>query len=333
MRVAVTGCAGFIGSHVAYAASASGWEVVCIDNMSRSGWYPRLLLRYAGLRVAEVDVRDSSALTRLLEGVDVVVHAAALVSVWESMERPSLYASNNVAGTAAVLEAVRDAGVEALVYTSSAAVYGEPAQLPVGEEHPVRPISPYGLFKACEEELIRIMSSHYGYRYAVLRLFNVYGPGQNPGYAGVVEKFAEAFTRGGVVTIYGDGGQTRDFVHVYDVARAVLLAARALLDGLVDGCTVNIASGRGVSVRTLYGVFSELTGRSPPVVYAAPRPGDIYRSVASLERARRLLGYTPRIGLREGLRTVILYHENPVLLLTRYPPRSSPCRLGPSSVL
>jgi len=318
-RVAVTGCAGFIGSHVAAALRLSGASIVCIDNLSRAGWYPLLLLRYHGIRVEAVDVRDYDAVVRLLDGVDAVVHTAAYISVPESVQKPSLYASNNVNATASLLEAVRDSGVEALVYTSSAAVYGEPSRIPITEDHPVRPVNPYGLFKACEEQLIRMLSAGYGYRYMILRLFNVYGPGQSRGYAGVVERFAEAFTSGEPVTIYGDGTQTRDFIHVYDVSAAVIASLKALLGGTAGNETLNIASGRETSIKTLYRVFEELTARQPPVIHAPPRPGDVARSVASVEKAWRVIGFRSSMGLREGLSTVLAYHTDPIGLLIRSP--------------
>ena len=284
VRVVVTGGAGFVGSHVAVWLAERGFKVVAVDSLERASAVRRL--EEAGVPLVVGDVRFVD-----LPPADAVVHAAAYISVEESWERPYDYMWNNAAATARVAKQCAERGAR-LVYISSAAVYGEPVRLPISEDHPTRPLSPYGLSKLAGERVVEMLTPGA----AVLRLFNVYGPGQTGPYASVITKFLERARRGLPPVIYGDGGQTRDFVHVSDVARFV----EVVLDRGASG-VFNVGSGRAASIRELAGFVMSLAGLDGGPVYAPPRPGDIKHSVADITKARGL-GWEPRVGIEEGLR-------------------------------
>ena len=284
MRVVVTGGAGFIGSHVAAYLAERGFRVVAVDNLERTSAVRRL--EEAGVPLVVGDVRHVD-----LPLADAVVHAAAYINVEESWERPYDYMWNNAAATARVAKQCAETGVR-LVYISSAAVYGEPQRLPIDEGHPTRPLSPYGLSKLAGEQITQMLAP----RAAILRLFNVYGPGQTGPYAGVVSKFIERAKRGLPPVIYGDGTQTRDFIHVADVAQFVEI----VLDRGAAG-VFNVGTGRAVSIRELAAIVMRLAGLNGEPHYAPPRPGDIKHSAADVTKARAL-GWEPRVPLEEGLR-------------------------------
>ncbi len=296
MRVLVTGGAGFIGSHLVRRLLREGYEVVVLDNFC-TGRLENLEGVLESVEVVEGDLRDAGAVEGALKGVDAVAHLAALVDVAESVEKPHLYLDVNVYGTLNLLRAARR--VEVLVFASSAAVYGDPVRLPIDEEHPISPISPYGATKAAGEALVSAYARLHGFRPVILRLFNVYGPKQSRAYAGVVTEFMRRIARGEPPVIYGDGTQTRDFVYVDD---AVEYFVRALRDDGIRG-VYNVGSGRPVSVLSLAETAARVMGR-PDLrpVFAPPRPGDIKHSVARVDRAVRDFRYEPRVTLEEGLR-------------------------------
>uniref|UniRef100_A0A7J3X6K3 NAD-dependent epimerase/dehydratase family protein n=1 Tax=Thermofilum pendens TaxID=2269 RepID=A0A7J3X6K3_THEPE len=296
MRVLVTGGAGFIGGHVALSLAERGYEVAVLDNLERPS--PLLLarLREAGLPVLVGDVRSFYG----CRGYDVVVHAAAYIDVAESVEKPVEYLENNAVATARVAKACAESGA-LVIYMSSAAVYGEPESLPLREDHPTRPISPYGLSKLVGEQVLQVFARTYGLRYVVLRLFNVYGPGQSSAYAGVVSKFAERAARGLPPIIYGDGLQTRDFVHVRDVARAVHLC----MEQGASNEVFNIATGRPTTILELAKLVCRLAGVEAELIFEKPRPGDIRHSYADISKASSLLGYKPTVSLEEGLKELL----------------------------
>uniref|UniRef100_A0A7C3SPJ7 NAD-dependent epimerase/dehydratase family protein n=1 Tax=Thermofilum pendens TaxID=2269 RepID=A0A7C3SPJ7_THEPE len=301
MRVLVTGGAGFIGGHVALSLAERGYEVVVLDNLERSS--PLLLtrLREAGLPVLVGDVRSFHD----YGGYDVVVHAAAYIDVAESVEKPVEYLENNAVATARVAKACAESGA-LMVYMSSAAVYGEPESLPLREDHPTRPISPYGLSKLVGEQVLHVFAKTYGLRYVALRLFNVYGPGQSTAYAGVVSRFVERAARGLPPVIYGDGLQTRDFVHVRDVARAVHLS----VEQGVSNEVFNIATGRPTTILELARLVCRLAGVEAEPIFERPRPGDIKHSYADISKATSLLGYRPAVSLEEGLKELLDLHRS-----------------------
>ncbi len=296
MEVAVTGGLGFIGRHTVELLSSGGHSVRVLDDLSRAapGGAPE------GARVVRVDVRDLDGVREALEGVDAVIHLAALTDVRESAERPLLYHEVNSTGTLNVLRASVEAGVSRVVYASSAAVYGEPETLPIREDHPTRPTSIYGATKLSGEAYCRAAHGTYGLSVVVLRYFNVYGPGQNVHYAGVIAKFAERISKGLPLVIYGDGRQTRDFIHVRDVARANLVA----LEAPVDFGVFNVATGREVSVLELSRVMQEAAGVEVGVEFGPPIPGDIRRSVGDPSKIEEL-GFRAETPLEEGIKDLI----------------------------
>lgn len=301
--VLVTGGAGFIGSHVVEHALAKGFRVRVLDNLS-TGSEANLAHLKGDVTLHRADVRDTESLGSVFEGVDTVFHLAAFISVPGSVADPRTADAINIGGTLNVLLAARDTGVRRVVFSSSAAVYGEPQELPLTESALTKPGSPYGLEKLYGEHMCRLFTELYGLETVSLRYFNVYGPRQNPAseYAAVVPKFIQAMLSGKRAIIYGDGQQTRDFLFVEEVARANLLAADA--PGAV-GHALNVASGAGISVEELHRVIQGLVGHKLDAVHADPRPGDIRHSVASVRLAEQLLGFRASVSLEEGLtRTV-----------------------------
>jgi len=299
LRVVVTGGAGFIGYWTVREFLRFGHEVRVVDNLSRASFSKQLV--EMGVELRRVDVRDLPSLKDALKGCDAVIHLAALISVEESAEKPELYHEVNATGTLNVLKASLEAGVEKLIYASSAAVYGEPEQIPVSEDHYTRPNSVYGATKLSGELYCRAFHKTYGISAVILRYFNVYGPGQSHEYAGVISSFLRRVSRGLPPVIYGDGTQTRDFIHVRDVARLNRLALN--LD--VGFGVYNVGSGRGMSILELAKLVLRMAGISEEPVFGPPRPGDIRHSVADISRVRRDLGFSPTISLEEGLRELL----------------------------
>jgi UDP-glucose 4-epimerase len=304
--VLVTGGAGFIGSHVVERLVEEGYSVVVVDDLSTgsldniSGLVDRGFVDFV-----EADVRDRDAVGKLVHGVEAVVHLAAVVSVPFSLENPDLTFDVNVKGTRAVLSSCVRRGVRRFIFVSSGSVYGVPRYLPVDEVHPTGPISPYAVSKLagerCCQEVVRS-----GLDVVVLRLFNVYGRRQAPGeYSGVITKFLDRAERGQPLVIYGDGSQTRDFVHVSDVADAILTLVRG---GGVQG-VFNVGCGRAVSIGYLAETVLSLSGRDCGIVHGPPRDGDITHSVADVSRAREAFGYEPKVTLEEGLLELLLYRR------------------------
>jgi UDP-glucose 4-epimerase len=301
MKVLITGGAGFIGHNIAIRLKEKGFEVEVLDSFERSTELAVKRLREAGVPVTRVEIRNINQVKSVFHYADAVVHAAAYIDVAESMEKPLLYLDNNVLGTASIIKSSLDSRAGLFIYLSSAAVYGDPVKLPVGEDHPTNPLSPYGLSKLMGEDVVRFFSK-YGLKYVILRLFNVYGPGQKSAYAGVITKFLERAGEKLPPVVYGDGEQTRDFIHVDDVAEAVELAIKT---SQVNG-VFNIGSGNPVKIRDLAKLVMRLCQVEGEPVYTAQRPGDIKHSYADITKARSLLGFEPRIGLEEGLKKLIL---------------------------
>lgn len=303
MRVLVTGAAGFIGSRLCQRLLDFGIEVHGLDDLSRGSLEKIRMLKNRGMLFHKADIRDGAAVLDVLSDVrpDAVIHLAALISVEESMRFPELYMEVNAEGTKKLVDAANKAGVSRLVHASSAAVYGEPIKLPVAEDHPTRPLSPYGLSKLMSEEYV--VSGFMGREKSLIfRIFNVYGPGQRPEYAGVITKFMERLSEGRPPIIFGDGNQTRDFIHVDDVVEAFI---RALEIPLERATIVNLGSGRPVKIIELARIMTKLYGMEAEPIHAPPRPGDIRDSYADISLARKVLGWSPRISLEDGLRKLI----------------------------
>lgn len=290
--ILVTGGAGFIGSHLADAlcqdndvrvfdSFASGDRANCPDEAT----------------VIEGDIRDEAALAAAVDGVDIIFHEGAIVSVAQSVDDPVRSHAVNVDGTLAVLEAARRENAR-VVFASSAAIYGMPTSLPVTETAPKEPTSPYGLEKLSGDQYCRLYADLYGLPTVALRYFNVYGPRQSGGdYAGAITAFAEQARDGGPLNVHGDGTQTRDFLNVTDVVQANLLAATTD----ATGEAFNVGTGVATTITDVAETVRDQIAPSAEIEHVEPRQGDIRDSVADIGKARELLGYEPTVSLAEGL--------------------------------
>jgi UDP-glucose 4-epimerase len=296
-RSLVTGGAGFIGSNLANLLLEKGHEVVVLDDFS-SG-YRVNLDGLRDVRVIEADVRDADAVSDAMEQVETVFHLAASVGNKRSIERPVDDADVNLLGTLRVLEAARRSGVRKVVFSSSAAIFGELKVLPIPEEHPLDPDSPYGVSKLAAEKMCLAYAKLYELEAICLRYFNVYGPHQRyDAYGNVIPIFAYQLASGETLTVYDDGEQTRDFVNVRDVASANLLASQARG---ISGA-FNVASATSVTINQLIELMGSVSGITPKVQHAEPRKGDVRHSLADITAVKAALGYEPRIELRDGLK-------------------------------
>jgi UDP-glucose 4-epimerase len=303
----VTGAAGFIGSHTVDQLLAAGHTVTGVDNF-RSGRRENLAAatRIERFTLRELDVTAPAALDRVVAACrpDAVIHLAALVSVQESIACPDLNYSLNVHATHLVAEAARAHGVRRLVFASSAAVYGNTGDLPIRESTEKNPISPYGAAKLASEALLLGHSAAFGMTVRCQRYFNVFGPRQDPAspYSGVSSIFERRYRDGKPVTIYGDGGQTRDFISVHDVARANVLAATR--PELVSG-VANICTGRATSLAQIVEVFRAHYPQHPAPIHAAPRAGDIVHSRGEPQEAGTAFGFHAQENIAAGLAELI----------------------------
>lgn len=300
MRTLITGGAGFLGSALANRLVREGWTVLVLDDLS-AGDPQQLDPRVVFTRG---DVRDVPRLWTLLQGVDVVYHLAARVSVPESILYPRIYQDVNVGGTVALLEAMRDAGVRRLILASSGAVYGDQPVQPVHEDLMPRPRSTYAVTKLAAEQFALTLGRLWGFEVVVLRIFNAYGPGQPlpAAHAPVTSRFLKQAVEGGSLVIFGDGSQTRDFVYVEDVVEAMVAAGR--LRGL-NGEIINVGSGQQTAINELAEVVMRVVGRRAQVIHSPAQDGGVARLCADLRKAERLLGYRPRVSLEEGLRRML----------------------------
>ncbi|MCO4769241.1 MAG: NAD-dependent epimerase/dehydratase family protein [Deltaproteobacteria bacterium] len=300
----VTGGAGFIGSSLVRALLARGWSVVVLDDLS-TGSRDALPRVHDGLRFIEGSILDDEVLRAAAAGAEAVFHLAAQVSVPESVVNPERTERINIVGMQKVLEASRSAGARSVVFTSSCAVYGDPAQLPVGETSPLQALSPYADSKARGETLgYAWADDHAGF--GAVRLFNVYGPGQDSGgaYAAVIAAFAAAARRGEAPTIFGDGLQTRDFVHVDDVVAALILLAERVGEGGSAG-PFNVGTGRAVTLLELWSEIASVFGVDLPAAHGPARDGDILHSCADLSAIRQTLDWSATMPLGAGLRSML----------------------------
>jgi UDP-N-acetylglucosamine/UDP-N-acetylgalactosamine 4-epimerase len=310
----VTGAAGFIGSHLAERLLALGQSVIGLDNFA-TGKRENLP---SGMRFIEGDIRSFDACERACQGVDVVLHQAALGSVPRSIDDPIASTQANVAGFLNMLVAARDAGVKRFVYASSSAVYGDHPALPKVEGVSGRAMSPYGLSKQVNELYADVFDLCYGYKTIGLRYFNVFGARQDPNgaYASVIPAWIGALLRGEQPFINGDGAAARDFCHVDNVVQANLLAA-TVDDPAALGQAYNIALGDQTSLIELYELIRDGVARRFPAarqvkaLHREPRKGDVQFSRADISKAERLLGYRPAVRIREGLaQTIAWYADN-----------------------
>jgi UDP-glucose 4-epimerase len=298
----VTGGAGFIGSHLVAELLDDGWRVRVLDDFS-SGRVSNLSAVADRVETIRADVRDEKEVAAAATGADVIFHQAAVASVPRSIEAPLQTNDVNLGGTLRVLEAARSQQVRRVILASSSAVYGD-APAPVRESHRATPLSPYGLQKLAAEHYLRLYAELHGIETVALRYFNVYGERQDPRshYAAVIPRFLSAVRADQPLCVHGDGGQSRDFIYVKDIARANRLAADA--PG-VSGACFNVASGRGTRVLELVSLLSELVGRELPVLREAARLGDVRHSQADVEAARKALDFEPQIELEIGIRRTL----------------------------
>lgn len=297
MNILVTGGAGFIGSHVVEWLMKRGHEITVLDNLSsgKADNLPKGVQLISGDITHEVDAVFSKG------GFEAVIHLAAQVSVPASIEDPLFDQKVNIEGLLRLLEACRHYGVGSFIFASSAAVYGVPQVLPVIEAHPTVPLSPYGLTKRMSEEYLRLYHELHGLRTAVLRFGNVYGPRQPvKGESGVVAIFTDQLKRGETPVIFGDGNDTRDYVYVKDVARAVGMATESQQLGLY-----NVAAQSAVTLNELFEKLTSAAKRTLKPRYGPPRQGDIPHSTLSIERIQQELGWQPETTLEEGLAATI----------------------------
>lgn len=297
MRVLITGGAGFIGAHLANRLVEHGVGVRVLDDLS-SGDPTNLR---PGINFNRGDVRDLPKLWSLLQGVDVVFHLAALVSVPASVLYPREYNDVNVGGTVAVLEACRDVGVQRVVLASSATVYGDQPQQPVTEEMAPHPAVPYAVSKLAAERYLFTIGRLSGFETVALRIFNAYGPGQPlpPTHAPVIPLFMQQIIGRGSVIVFGSGQQTRDYVYIDDVVDALVSASTA---SKVDQEIINVGSGQETSMRQLIEQIGATVHAQASVIENTEASGGIQHLVADLTKARQLLKYKPRTLLAEGLR-------------------------------
>jgi len=305
-HILVTGGAGFIGSHTVELLLARGCKVSVLDNLSTGSranlsfcdGHPDFLFLEGDI-TQDLAVACEPAVKRF-GPIERIVHLAAQTSVILSVEDPVTAVHINLGGTARLLEYARRNGVTKIAFASSAAVYGDDAPVPVSEDSPTRPASPYGISKLAAESFLDFYGRHHGVAFTVLRFMNVYGPRQDPAnsYSGVISIFLERAQARQPLTIFDDGEQTRDFIYVTDVACAI---ADTILTDAGDGATINVGTGVEVSINKIMRVILELTGSSSPVKYAPRRPGDIRRSVTTLTKAVENLAFVPKVDLRAGL--------------------------------
>jgi UDP-glucose 4-epimerase len=308
MKYLVTGGAGFIGSHIVRTLLEQGNSVRVLDNFStgKRENLEGLTRQFNGDRfeVLEGDLRNASHVEEAVRGVEVIFHEAAFVSVPQSMDEPQTCFDVNITGTSRLFDAARAAGVRRAVIASSAAIYGESEALPLIEETPPQPLSPYAVSKRVDEMYAELFTSSFGFDVVALRYFNVYGPRQRPDsmYAAAIPIFARRLLDGKPVTVFGDGGQTRDLINVHDVVRANLIASE---HAKAPGKIFNICTGVETRLLDLLDVMYELVPNSPQPEFAAPRPGDIYRSVGSPKKAADILGFRAEVSLVDGLKETV----------------------------
>jgi UDP-glucose 4-epimerase len=301
-RVLVTGGAGFIGSHIAQAYLAGGWEVVVLDDLSRG----KERNIPSGARFVRADIRSPEARRLLAEGgFTVLNHHAAQIDVRVSVDEPALDAAINVVGLVNLLDGAGAGNVRRVVFASSGGVvYGDPEVVPTPETAPKAPISPYGVSKLAGEYYMRALAALRGFEAVAMRYSNVFGPRQDPkSEAGVVSIFVSRLLEDRPLTVFGNGLQTRDYVFVRDVARANVLASTAAVpsgDG-IDATAFNIATAKQTNVLELAEMVGRVMGNKPEIEFAPARAGELFRSSLDVSKARKVLGWKPEVGFDDGL--------------------------------
>jgi UDP-glucose 4-epimerase len=296
MNFLITGAAGFLGSALANQLAREGHLVRGLDDLS-SGEPQNL---FEDVHFTRGDVNDRPKLWTLLQDIDCVYHLAARVRVSESLLYPREYTEVNVGGTVSLMEAMRDVGVRRVIFGSSGAVYGDQGEQPLSEDASPFPRSPYAVSKLAAEYYVRTIGALWGIETVCLRIFNAYGPGQNlpPSHPPVVPNWLKQAVRGGSLVVHGDGKQTRDFVYVNDVVRALVGASTA---PDVDQQVINVGCGQETRLRDLAQLILDITGSDAEILYTPRNDPGVSRMCADLDLARKRLAYEPRTSLEEGL--------------------------------
>lgn len=304
----VTGGAGFIGSHVVDALVNDGHTVRVVDNFS-TGHRENLAQVADRIDLREISITDRDALADAMQGVDYVFHLAALPSVPRSVDDPIASNENNVNGTLNVLLTARDAGVKRVVYSGSSSAYGDIDSEFKSEDMAPRPLSPYAVAKLAGEQYCQVFTTVYGLETVTIRYFNVFGPRQDPSsaYAAVIPKFMSSMLDDAPPIIEGDGLQTRDFTYIDNVVHGNLLACHT--PG-VAGEVFNIACGGQINLLDMVAILNRLLGKTIEPRFTDPRPGDVRHSRASIDKARRMLGYEPLVSFEEGLARTLAWYES-----------------------
>ncbi|MBS4536517.1 SDR family oxidoreductase [Clostridium sp. D2Q-14] len=301
--ILVTGGAGFIGSHIVDRLIENGDKVIIIDNLS-TGKKENINTRAI---FYNKDIRDKD-ISEIFENEkpEYLIHHAAQINVQQSIQNPVLDGDINILGTINLLENCRKYNIKKVIYASSAAVYGEPEYLGIDENHPIKPISNYGISKLTPEHYIKVYSEIYNIRYNILRYANAYGIRQDPdGEGGVVSIFMNRILNKKSPKIFGDGNHTRDFIYVDDIVEANILA---LVNG--DNEKINIGTGKSISIRKLFEIMNSIIGYNLEVEYDIPREGDIRHSYFNINKSKDSLGWEPKYSLEEGLKNTIKYYKN-----------------------
>jgi UDP-glucose 4-epimerase len=301
MKYLVTGGAGFIGSHIARTLLQQGADVRILDNFS-SG--KRENLKGLDVEILKGDLRDAEKVSEAVKGMEIIFHEAAFVSVPESMEKPQECFDVNITGTSILFEAARKANVKRVVIASSAAVYGDSDAMPLLEDTPLKQLSPYATSKRVDEMYANLYTHSFGLEVAALRYFNVYGPRQRPDsmYAAAVPIFIRRILDNKPVTIFGDGGQTRDLVNVRDVVQANLLASQ---HPAAPGQIFNVCTGVETRLLDLLDILYQIFPNAPKHIHAEPRAGDIYRSIGTPKKIMDTLGFKPQVSLADGVKEAV----------------------------
>ncbi len=306
----VTGGAGFIGSNIVrYLVENNKGDVRVLDDLS-TGHEQNLASVIDKIDFIRGDIRDADCVKRAVDNIDYVLHLAAIPSVPLSVKEPDITHDANINGTLRLLIASRDAGVRRFVFTSSSSIYGDTPVMPKVETMKPEPISPYGIHKLVGEHYCRVFYHLYGLRTVSLRYFNVFGPYQNPesDYAAVIPKFINMVVANQKPTIFGDGEQTRDFTYVSNIVNANICACESDL-GDNFGQVFNIACNQSISLNELVAMINDILGKNIEPVYLEPREGDIKHSLADINKAKDIMGFAPKILMKEGLRLTVEWYK------------------------
>jgi len=303
LKIFVTGGAGFIGSALVKSFLEKNYLVTIFDNFSNSSEENISHLLNKGITLVKGDVTNYENLQQALNNFDLVVHLAAQIGVEESIKKPELTHSINVGGTENLLKACVTNKVNNVIVASSAAVYGQPKELPLTESSPLLPVSPYGKSKVEMEKILQDFSKEYGLNGISLRFFNVYGKNQTDEYAGVITKFMKKISENKPLIIFGDGSNTRDFLSIDDVIDSIHNAIKKI-DGKKGNC-YNIATGKSVSIKELAKLMLLISGKNLEINYESPKEGDIVYSQTSIDLAKKELGFQPKTKLSVGLKKLL----------------------------